>query len=100
MKIFGNEPGAQSLDFMRARFQWLAGQRLRNHRRILGIHRDGDERRFARFDDFHATGDGATRPDTRDQNVHLAVRIGPNFLRRRLAMNLDIGRILKLLRNP
>src|SRR5208283_5596302 len=85
---------------MRAGLQWLAGKRLRNNRRILRIHRNGFKSWFARFNHLHTAGDGAARPDTRDQNVHLAVRVGPNFLRRGLAMNFHIGRIFKLLRNP
>ena len=39
-------------------------------------------------------------PTRRHQNIHLAVRVVPDFLRRGLAMDFRIGRIFKLLGNP
>ena len=100
MQIFGNESRARALNLVRAGLDRLAGERLRNDRRILRLNRDGLERRLLRLDDFHAAGDGAARADGRDQDVHLAVRVVPDFLRRGLLVDFRIGRIFKLLRNP
>ena len=51
------------------------------------------------LDDFGNAGDGAAGADARDDKIHLAVGIAPDFLGGGFAMNFRVGRIGKLLGN-
>jgi len=49
MKILGDEPGAGPLNFMRAGFEGLPGQALRDDRRIFWLNGDGLKGSLARL---------------------------------------------------
>src|SRR6516225_3733760 len=100
MKIFRNEPCTGSLDFVRTGLEWLAPQGLKNHRRVLGFHRDRLERRLSFLDNFGYAGDGAARADRSNKDIDLSTRIRPDLFRRRFLMNDRVCRVIKLLRHP
>ncbi len=51
-RFLGTKPAPGALNLVRAGLQRLAGEGLRNDRRILRLDRDGLEGRLARLDDF------------------------------------------------
>jgi len=53
---------------------------LRDDRLVTGLYGDGLEARLAFFDDLADAGDGAARADAGNQDVGLALGIGPDFL--------------------
>src|SRR5579872_1536881 len=64
---------------------------------FLGFHRHHSQRGFARFEHLPDPRDRAPGPDARDKDVDIAAGIVPDFLRRRAAMDVRIGRIFELL---
>ncbi len=89
----GHEARTDALDFV------LAGRAARQHRGLSRLDGDDLTRRFPGFEHFADAGDGAAGAHTRHQDIHFTVGVIPDFQRRRLAVNLRIGRILELLRN-
>ena len=76
LKFAGNESRADALQFMRPRRS--AG----NHRRLRRFDGDRLETRLQFFDDFRHAGDRAAGADARDDEIHLAIRVAPDFLAR------------------
>ena len=85
---------------MRARFERLAGESLRDDRGILRLNCDGLEGRLAPLEHFTTAGQGATGAHGRDQNINLALGVFPNLLRRSLPMDVGVGGVVELLRDP
>src|SRR6185369_9049864 len=100
VKVFGNEPGARALNLVRAWFQGLPGESLRNHRRIFGFDFDRLEGGFAGFDDFIAAGNGTAGADGGDEDIDLAGGIIPDFLGGGFAMDFRVGGVIELLGDP
>ena len=92
VQIVRDEPGPGTLDFMRARFQWLARESLRNDGRIDRLDRDGLKTRPPLFDHFGNTGDGAAGADRGDEKIDFPIGVVPDFLRRGCAVNGRVGR--------
>ncbi len=82
-----------SLDLVRARL--AAGE----DGRILRLHGNHLHVRQARLDHLGDAGDRPAGADTRHEGIELAVGVVPDFLRRGLAVDLRIGRVLELLRD-
>src|SRR5205823_1202316 len=78
----GNEAGADALDLVRAGLERLAVHLLRDDRAVRRLDGDRLEARLARLDDLADAGDGAAGADARDEDVHLAVGVAPDFLGR------------------
>ena len=97
MEIVGDKTGARPLDFMRAGFDRLTRTGLGNDGGILRFDRDRLKGLFPAFDHFRDAGDRSARADGGDEDIHLAIRIRPDFLRGGLAVDGRIGRILELL---
>src|SRR6266849_5687567 len=100
MQVLRNETGSGPLNFMRAWFQRLPGQGLGNDRRIFRLGGNRLERGFTRLYYLAATSDGAASPDCRNQDVDFAVGVLPNFFGCGLTVDLGIGGIIELLRDP
>ena len=66
-------------------------------RRIDRFHRHHANGRIVFLQRLTYTGDGAASAHARDQNVHFAGRVPPDFLGGGATMDGRIGRILKLL---
>src|SRR5258708_7912983 len=100
MQVTRNETRAGSLNLMRPWLQGLTGQSLGNYRGIFGFGGDGLDRSFTRLYYLAATGNGAAGPDCRNKDVNFAIRVLPNFLGRGVTVDLGIGGIIELLRDP
>ena len=100
MEIARDKARAGALNLVRAGRQLVAGQCLRDHRRVGRLHRDGLKRRLARLDHFTAAGERATGAHAGHDDVDCAVGVVPDFLGGGLAMNLQVGRVFKLLGDP
>src|ERR1044071_866660 len=100
MQILRHETRPRALDLMRPRLQWLTSQSLRNYRGIFRLHGDRRKGGFPRFNHLVTTRYRATCSDRRNEDIYFSIRVGPNLLRRRLAMNFRIRRVVKLLRDP
>src|SRR5207247_10536706 len=74
-----NEPGAQPLELVLARLQLLPLLALGNDRAVHALDGHGPERRLTLLDDLANAGDGATRADAADEDVRLAVGVGPDL---------------------
>jgi len=97
MKVVGNKTGACALDFVGTRFHGLACAGLSDDWGIFGFDCNGLKGLFAGFDYFGHACNGSTRTDCRNKDIHLAIRIAPNFLRCCFLVNRRVGRIFKLL---
>ena len=100
MQVLGNKSRACPLNLVWAGFERLAGQALRNHRRILGLDGNRFEGRFARLNHLVTAGDGSPCADCGNQDIHPAVGVRPDFFGGGLAMDGRIGRVLELLGYP
>ncbi len=63
---------------------------------------DGHDERIRQFllEDLSRTGDRAARADAGDDGVDLAAGVFEDLLRRRLAVDLEVGGVVELLRQP
>ena len=60
---------------------------------------NGAERWFARFENFGNAGDRPARADAGDKDIDLPIRVAPDLLSGRPAMDFRVGRVLELLRH-
>lgn len=84
---------------MRAGLELLAGEFLGDDRTFLGFH--GHREKFLVFGLLPKpgnAGDGAAGTDTGDQDIHLALRVMPDFRAGSLFVNGRVGRVFELLR--
>ena len=95
MEIARNESGTGSLDLVRAGLHGLAGEGLIDDRGCLGLDGDGLEAGLARLEDFGHTSDRTTRTDSGDEDVDLAIGVGPQLFSGGFRVNGRIGRIFK-----
>jgi len=76
-----------------------AGRAAGNDRRLRRLDGNRLERRLEFFDDLGHAGDRAAGADARDDKIHLAVGVAPDFLGGRAAVDLRIGRVGELLQD-
>ncbi|MPM98441.1 hypothetical protein SDC9_145627 [bioreactor metagenome] len=69
------------------------------HRRGIGLDGDDLDARLAGLQHFADTGHRAAGTDAGDEDIDLAVGVAPDFLRRRVAVDFRVGRVLELLRD-
>ena len=100
IEVLGHKARPRALNLVRTRLERFAIARLRDDRRILRLDRDGPERLLARLDHLADARDRAAGADRRDQDVRLAVGVLPNLLGRGPPVNLRVGGVVELLRNP
>ena len=100
MEVVGDESGSGALDFVWSWLQRLAGKSLRNDWRVSWLHGDRLKRGFAGAERLYATGDRSACSNGRDENVHLAIGVGPDFFSGRFGVDRRIGWIIELLRHP
>ena len=80
---------------------WGAGCAAGNDRRQRRLDREDLERRPFLLQHLGAAGDVAAGADAGDQRVErLVAEVGQDFLRGRADMDVDVGRIVELLRHP
>ena len=90
---FGDEAGADPLEGVRR------GLPAGEHGRGGGLDGDHAQGGLALAQAAPHAGDGAAGPDGGDEDVDLALGVGPDLLRRRALVHLGIGRVLELLRD-
>src|SRR4029077_7879716 len=90
---FGNEAGADALNFMRA------GSATRKDCAFFRFDCDGLEARLFRTDVFGHAGDGAAGADTGDEDIDLAVGVFPDFRAGGFEVNLRVCGIGELLQH-
>ena len=76
-----------------------ARRATREHRRSVGFDGDDFHRRIARLQHFTDAGDRTARAHARDEEIHFAVGIAPDFFGGGFAVDSGIGRIGELLEN-
>ena len=89
----GDEAGANALNLMRRRL--ATGE----YSTLDRLDRNRFERGLARLDVLRDSGDGASGADARDEDIHLAIGVGPNLRPGGLKVNFGVGRIVELLRD-
>ena len=87
----GDESSPDPLDFVR---RWLPA---REHGAFHRLDGNGLEGGFFRLDILDYAGQRPARPDAGDQNIHLVVRVVPDFRPGCLKVNFGIRWIIKLL---
>ncbi len=92
-----DEPGADALNHVLARLQWLAASMLGDYRTDGRFDGHDLHSRLACFQNLADPRDCSARPDASHKDIDLAGRIAPNLLGRGLAMNFRIRRVVKLL---
>jgi hypothetical protein len=69
------------------------------HGRTIRLNGNSPESLLARLDNFGHSGKGPARTYSGNENIHSALRVLPDFLCLRPAVNLRVGPIVELLEN-
>jgi hypothetical protein len=93
-----DEAGADALDLVRAGFQFLTGELLRNDRAFLRFDGDGQEvATLGVLDEPRNAGDGAAGADAGNQHVDVAIGVLPDLGSGGGFVNRRVRGILELL---